>query len=490
MTHSRPDRRASSHRAGSAGRSTPAPDGTGTENGNARNGGAARNGNGRAPRDVVPPPPAPDTPTVVATAPRPGWRGSMRGLGTFDSLHLPAYRWFFASMLGQMASVNMQMVVRGYLVYLLTGSYAALGTVALMNAIPGITLALYGGVLADRVRQKKHVVQIGQFASASVAFSVALLLLAGRLRYEHLLIAAFAQGAVQALMMPSRQAMIPEVVGMKRLMNAVALNSAGQNTMRVIAPGIGGFLLAVFTPKWVYFLMTASYLSAVAFLAKVPDAPVVEPDAEGALGATRRPQRARGMRDMLAGVRYIAHDPTLRVVLSVNMLLILTSMPYTFLLPGFVSSVLHAGPSVLGLLLSATGAGSLVGALVVASLPARRRGLMFLLTSLLQGVMLVVFTTSPWIWFTTAVMVVMGVGQAGRQSFSNVLVQHYVEDQYRGRVMSVYMMQFSLTSLGTFFVGVLASMIGAPLALGGAAVVMVLVVLYCLAFVPSMRTLQ
>jgi hypothetical protein len=87
-------------------------------------------------------------------------------------------------------------------------------------------------------------------------------------------------------------------------------------------------------------------------------------------------------------------------------------------------------------------------------------------------------------------MIVMGMGQAGRQSFGNVLVQYYSAHEYRGRVMSVYMLQFSLTSLGTFFVGLLANVIGASWALGGAAALMVVVVVYCLAFVPSLRRLD
>jgi sugar phosphate permease len=171
-------------------------------------------------------------------------------------------------------------------------------------------------------------------------------------------------------------------------------------------------------------------------------------------------------------------------------LVILLSMPYVFLLPGFVASALHRGPEVLGMLLSMTGIGALGGALVVASLPPRRRGLLYLLSALLQGVMLTVFSFSPWLWLTTPVMIVMGIGQAGRQSFSNVLAQSYAADEYRGRVMSVYMLQFNLTRIGTFIVGILAATFGARLALGGTSLLMVAGVLATLAFVPSFRNLE
>ena len=416
-----------------------------------------------------------------------GWRAAVTNLGTFDSLRVPAYRWFFFALIGQMSSANMQQVVRGYLVYLLTGSYAALGAIALANAVPGILLSLSGGTLADRVRQKKHIVQAGQLGSAAIALAVALLLVADRLTFESLFIASACQGAVQALMMPARQAMIPEVVEPRRLMNAVALASAGQNSVRVFAPGLGGFVLALFAPRWVYFIMTACYLVAALCLMRVPASARSELQSARAADAHGRDRRSGGI---MEGLRYIAHDATLRTVLGVNIVLILCSMPYMFLLPGFVASELHGGPALLGMLFSAVGIGAVTAALGVASFPARRRGLMFLLSSGLQGVMLICFAASPWVWLTVPLMILMGVGQAGRQSFGNVLVQHYTRDEYRGRVMSVYMLQFALTSLGTFFVGLLAAVIGAPLALGGAAGVMVLTVAFCLVFVPTLRDLD
>jgi MFS family permease len=293
---------------------------------------------------------------------------------------------------------------------------------------------------------------------------------------------------VQSLMMPARQAMIPEIVGMRRLMNAVAINSAGMNSMRLFAPSIGGFLLAVVGPQWVYFIMTAGYFWAVAFLVRVPGTPSAEVLAERA--ESGRPQRRRqDAAGLLDGVRYIMREPTLRTVLGINVLLILMSMPYMFLLPGFVASVLHEGPEKLGLLMSFAGAGSLIGSLVIASLPPKRRGLLFLLASLFQGVMLIAFSASTWFWVTAPVMLVMGIGQAGRQSFSNVLVQTYSDDEHRGRVMSVYMMQFGLTSFGTFIVGVMAAIVGAQLALGATSVLMVLIALGALAFSPRLRNL-
>jgi MFS family permease len=319
------------------------------------------------------------------------------------------------------------------------------------------------------------------------AFVVAWLLYFGMLTFTHLFIASVVQGVVMALMMPSRQSMIPEVVGLKRLMNAVALNSAGMNSMRLLAPAVGGFLLAAFGAHWIYFLMTGLYLFASVFLLPVPK---VSAENVAAAAARRKSRGGGGLSQMVDGIRYIAHDSTVRTILLVNVMLILMAMPYMFLLPGFVADVLNEGPSKLGLLLSATGAGSLFGALLIASLPPKRRGLLFILSSAAQGVGLLAFSASTWFWVTMPIMVFMGIGQAGRQSFSNVLIQTYVDDDYRGRVMSIYMLQFSLTSFGTFFVGLLAAVVGAQVALGATSVTMIVIALGALVFAPRLRKLD
>ena len=126
--------------------------------------------------------------------------------------------------------MNMQMLSRGFLVYLLTGSYG--GTMALVHAFSMLIFSLYGGVLADG-RSKRMVLQIGQVAAALNAAAIALLLFAGLLRYEYLLIAAFAQGVTSGLMMPARQSMPPEIVPTAQLQNAVSLNTASMNVMRL-----------------------------------------------------------------------------------------------------------------------------------------------------------------------------------------------------------------------------------------------------------------
>jgi MFS family permease len=389
-------------------------------------------------------------------------------------------------MLGQMASMNMQMVVRSFLAYRLTGSYAALGTVALASAVPGIALAMIGGVVADRVAQRKVVVQIGQLVSSLNALAIALLLLTGQLTFAFLVIGAVVQGSSMALMMPSRQALLPQLVGGEQLMNAVALNSAGMNTMRLFAPALGGFLFEWAGASAVYFLMCGLYLFASAFLFRVPEVRR-EITSAGSVGGEVKV----GLANIREGLAYIVRDPIIGPLMAVNILVVLTAMPYMFLLAGFVQDVLDSGADSLGLLQSVSGIGALTGALVIASLPGRNRGAAYLLGSAFQGLMLfLAFTMSTSVLMMAGFMLLMGLGQSARQSLSNVLVQTYVEEEYRGRVMSVYMLQFSLSQLGAFLTGILAAAAGPRVALGATSLMLVAIALGAFAFIPRLRRLQ
>jgi MFS family permease len=419
--------------------------------------------------------------TAVA---RPG-RGIFR-FKTFESLQDRSFRWFFFAMASWFAAMNMQQLVNGFIVYDLTGSYAALGLVSLTTAVPMLLLSLPGGVIADRL-VKERVIQAGQVVNTMVAGGMATMVFTGLLAYEHLLIAGVIQGTVFGLIMPSRQTMIGDVVSEDRLMNGVALNSAGQNVMRLTAPPIGGILLTVVGAGWVYLTMTCLY--GLAALCMLPVRP--RPDASlASRQAGRDPgHQSRGLAEIVEGCRYIWHDKTVLLILATNCVVVLLAMPIQQMLPGFVTDVLDANGIGLGVIMSLIGFGSLVGSLAVASMSSNNRGFLLMASAVILGVSLLGFALSSLFWLSAIMAIVLGVGQAGRISVSSVLIQTYAAPEYRGRVMSVYMMQFGLVSFGTFLVGILASAIGIQLALALTGAVLLVFSLVTLAFMPAMRKL-
>ncbi|HJL60680.1 MAG TPA: MFS transporter [Pseudomonadales bacterium] len=382
---------------------------------------------------------------------------------TFEAFGDTNFRWFFASLFGNFASMNMQMFVRGWLVFEITGSYEKLGWMTAAGGFVGLFAAPLGGVVADRVKQKKYIVQISQGLNAIIALSVGLLISFDRLVFEHLLIASIVQGLVMNAMMPSRQALTKDVVGLHRLTNAIALSTSGMNTARLLLPGIAGGMVAALgggdgyiePAKWVYFLMTILYLLGVIMMFKVK---VDDSIAENPVGPI--------LTELTLGFRYVLQTPIILMLLGCNFLMVFFSMTYFMLLPGFAKQVLDAGPDRLGLLISISGLGSLVGSLLVAGMPNRNRARVLLLGAMLLGISLVLFSLSTNYWLSMALLTIVGFGQSARMSLSNVLIQTYVDDNFRGRVMSIYMLEMSILSVSIYPISVLADLVGPQWAVG------------------------
>jgi len=424
---------------------------------------------------VLEPPSEPDTPPPT------------RWPRTFDAFSDVNYRWFFAALCGNFASMNMQMFVRGWLVFEITGSYQKLGWMSLAGGLVGIFAAPLGGVVADRVRQKKHVIQICQSVNSLITLTIAGLITLGLLQFEHLLIAAIVQGLSQNAMMPARQALTKDVVGLDRLTNAIALSTSGMNTARLLLPGLAGGMVAALgggdgniePARWVYFLMTGLYLSSVLVMFKVK------------VADRARPQVPDGpiLQELKYGFQYVFRTNIILMLLGCNFLMVFFSMPYFMLLPGFAKDVLDAGPDRLGLLISISGLGSLAGSLVIASMPNRNRARVLLSGSLILGIALLFFAISRNYWLSIGLLTIVGLGQSARMSLSNVLIQSYVDDAFRGRVMSIYMLEMSFMQICIYPISVLADFLGPQWAVGLSAggLVATAVILFC---VPAYRNLD
>jgi MFS family permease len=412
-----------------------------------------------------------------------GIRAFLLNRRTFSSFKNRVYLLYYGAMLGQMAAMNMQMVARSLLVYRLTGSAAILGGISLAHALPMLLLSLFGGVIADRV-QKKYVMLIGQGCSAVIALGVALALTFGYLSTEVagswwiLVVASLFQGTIMGLMMPSRQAILPEIVGEEQLMNAVSLNTLGTNSLRLVAPALAGFLIDAFDFKAVYFTMTVMYLLAVAFILFLPLTSTMSVRGRGALA------------DIKEGFKYIRHQTTIVLILIFNLFAVVLSMPYMMLMPIFTDDILKVGATGMGVLMSVSGAGAMVGSVILASLPNKKRGLILLASCIVMSLALAGFSFSTSWALSLGIIVFVGLGQTGRMTLGNTLLQYYVEDEYRGRVMSIYMMEFGLVSFGAFAAGVLSESLGVQWVVGGFAIALAFLTVLTVLFVPRIRKLD
>ena len=194
--------------------------------------------------------------------------------------------------------------------------------------------------------------------------------------------------------------------------------------------------------------------------------------------------------DIRDALFYVRNNATLLLILIVTFVTVLFSMPYMMLLPVITDDVLEVGAKGLGILVSVSAIGAMAGSLVLASLPSKKRGLLLLLGSLLLGVSLIVFSFSTSWYLSLIVIVFVGIGQTTRMTLGNTLLQDYVEDEYRGRVMALYMKELGLTSFAVFLCGLLAEQVGISWALGSFAIVLVVCCVYMIAFVPKMRNMD
>ncbi len=433
--------------------------------------------------------------TTASTARARRW--SPRRIRTFQTIfEVPAYRWYLLSMVGNFAAMQMQMIARGFLTYEITGSFAALGTVELANTFPRLIFALSGGVVADR-RSRRAITQIGQAFNGGVAAVLAALLFAGMLRFEHLVIAAILQGISNSFALPARQAMVPEIVGMERLTNALALNVSMMSTLRLGAPALAGFLIAAVGAGWVFALMAGLYAFSVITLFKVTMPRNAESEVGGA--PLRRPAVKRsGGRGAIADIKdalvYLWQLPVLRMLLVVDMFLGMLMFPYQRLLPGFVSEVLSENADQtairMGMLLTFTAVGALGGSLFVASLPNKMRGKLVIASVVLFALGLLAFSASTVFYVSLGIAVIMGVGQAGRQALNNILIQTLTSNEFRGRISSIMLFEDGIESLGIFAIALLAAAIGPQLALGATALTLLALAATMWLLMPSYRRLD
>jgi MFS family permease len=407
----------------------------------------------------------------------------LRNIRTFSSLRNPAFRLYFIGMIGQWSSMNIQTVTRSLLVYRISDSGAVLGLASLANALPMIICSLYGGALADRL-QKRGILLFSMIGSMLVSLAVALLLTTGYLSIDRpgswwiLVVTAAIQGTIMGLMMPSRQAIIAEIVESDQVLNAVSLNMMGMNTFRILAPAAAGFLIEAFDFASAYYISTAMYGLASICMFLMPK--TTQKFSEG----------ANVLADIVDGVKYIRREKTMLLVVVATLFVMICGVPFMQLMPMVTEDILKVGASGMGILLSVSGTGAIVGSIILASSPSRKRGIIMLVSGVIMGLALVGFAFSKWWLISILVVIFVGLGQSAHRTTGNSLAQNYTAPEYRGRVMSFMMMGIGFSSLGTFFAGIMAEAIGIQWAIGGLAVILVAASIALLTFTARLRRLE
>jgi MFS family permease len=375
------------------------------------------------------------------------------------------YRLYYTGQGISLIGTWMQRIALSWLVYRLTGSAFLLGVVGFAGQIPTFFLAPFTGVLVDRYN-RHTLLMITQILAMLQSLILAIAVLTDVISIKQIILLSIFIGVVNAFDMPARQSFLIDIVEKREdLSNAIALNSSMVNAARLLGPSIAGVLISLVGEGMCFLLNAVSYVAVIAALwaMHLTPKPAV-------------PKHAKILTELKEGFAYGFTSVPIRAVLLLLALVSLMGIPYTALMPIFARNILQGGPHTLGFLMGASGVGALIGALYLAARQ-RTAGLerIIALAAAVFGAGLIAFSLSRVFWVSLLLMVFTGFGMMVQMAASNTVLQMTVDDDKRGRVMSLYTMAFMGTvPLGSLFGGILASKIGAPntLILGGIACIL------------------
>jgi hypothetical protein len=364
----------------------------------------------------------------------------------------------FTSQLGSWV----ELTAVSWIVYEMTNSPFLLGLVGLFRATPTILLALFGGAMADRL-PRRMVLMCTESTMLVLSLTLGLLSVTGHLEYWHLYVLNFVSGTLQAFSVPARHALFAGLVPRSSMSSAVTLNSVSVRSGGFIGPFIAGVALAFGGYSFPFFMNAASFVAMLIALAmmRLPNARNEAP--------VKHPSLRKGMTE---GVAFVWSTPLLRVALLLELATGLFGHNTT-LITIIVRDVLQAGPESLGLLMSATGAGALIGMTLLLTFPVKQHGRLILILGVLYTLLWAGFGLSQWIWLSAILLLALGVVDSAWGVTRNTLAQTLTTDALRGRVMSVVMLATRGSSqMGRVQSGFTVGLIGAPAAvLLGAGVV-------------------
>ena len=385
-------------------------------------------------------------------------RGPLSGLvrhPVFESLRYRDFQWMWAGSFVSFMAMNMQMITRSWLVVRLTDDSPLYLSLSMGSfAVPVTFVSLIGGALADRVPRRRLVI-MSQSGNAVMTLLLALLDVTGLVTFWHVMAMGVVNGSLMAFNMPSRQAIISEIVPERRLMNAISLNNSSMNLTRVVGPALAGFLILLVDTAGVFFIVSAIYLFSTLSMTMVR------------AGTKPAGRSGKGMTgDIREGLAYAIGDRTLRGLIIMNFIPVLFGFSYYALLPAWAREALDVQSDDLGILMMLMGVGALTGTLILASMGSfRRRGGFLLVSCLVWGITLAVFARMESFAPTVPLLIFIGLVSSVFMSLNMTLTQVYSAPHMRGRVMSITMMSFGLMPLSAVPFGLLAEFTNTPFAL-------------------------
>ncbi|MBN2418208.1 MAG: MFS transporter [Deltaproteobacteria bacterium] len=376
-------------------------------------------------------------------------------LNRFNALKPLQYidcRWLMIANFASFMAIGMQQLTRAWLILRLTNdSPLALTFVTMAFALPMTIVALLGGALADRV-PKRSLMLLSQAVTFFMILLLATLDYSGLIRFWHLIVIGIINGTTVAASMPSRQSIISDIVPENTVMSAIALSNSVNNSTRIIGPSLAGFLIVFIGTAGVFYLIAIVQLIAFFFTYMLKT---------GKLATGKSNKGFAG--DIIEGFRYAKTNPVMLGLILLSLVPAIFGFPYITLLPAWAREALDAKSLGMGWLEAVMGSGSLIGALILASMGhIKHRGVFLIINGFAWGLALLMFSRCGSYYTAFPGIFIVGFMSSIFMSLNNTLMQIKSSDEMRGRMVSLSMMTFGIMPLSAVPFGILAEHIGTP----------------------------
>jgi len=401
--------------------------------------------------------------------------------GMRESLASADYRLLLSSSTLWWLAHYMEMLVLGWLVLELTNSPALVGLVAFCRAIPVLFVGGFGGMLADRMGRRPLIIA-AQSVTVTMYAAVALLLATGLAALWQLVVIALVLGCAWAMDWPTRRALIPDLVGRARTLDALLLESLGMGIARTLGPFAAGFVLNAYDALGCFLVLSG--LSVISLL-------LLRALSRQTIPHTSSPSSASPLAQIRDSVRYVQQNQPILAVTLITMIMNMLAFPYMNFLPVFARDILHQDPVGLGYLGAAVGVGSFCGLYLVGRVRhLAGPGQVFLVGTLALNLALLAFAYSTDFLVSWVMLLAVGLGHACFGILQSSIVLLAAADERRGQAMGAIAVAIGTGPFGRLLTGVLAQSFGAPMAVGGEAAVSFLLVAAVAAALPGLRQMS
>jgi MFS family permease len=363
------------------------------------------------------------------------------------ALYVRTYRWYWLSQWPVLIGTWMQIVALGYLVYQVTGSTTAVAVVAAADGLPAVVLSLAGGVLADRF-PRRRILLVTQSTLGVSAGALAVLASTGHASFAAIVVVAAIFGSADAMDLPTRQALIADLVDREMVVSAVALGSVAMSASRIVGPSLAGLLIAGIGPGVCFAVLALAYIGPIIVLLLVIPDIIPLPRRAG----------ATAIGDMRDAVLMAFRHPLVRTVTICAAALSFFGVSYMPFLPVLAREQLHSGGQVLGLMYSTGGIGGLVAGLIISTFAhGAQRVRMLLGGGVVYTFGLLLLMHAPVVLVALPGLVAISFGFLAMNTSMTTLLQTETDPALRGRLLGIYTMIFAgFQPLGTLFYGAIA----------------------------------